>query len=81
MRSIRSCTLLRSACVTIILSLVLAVPLLANITIDGEIVNVETDSYTVQFDKGTITYIHNKLTDETYTLEGTTAWTGLLFQP
>ena len=40
---------------------------LANITIDGETINVETDAYTVQFDRGTITQLHNKLTGETYT--------------
>ena len=41
---------------------------LANITIDGETVHVETDNYKVQFDRGTITQLHNKLTGETYTL-------------
>ena len=54
----------------------------AGITIDGEIVHVETDNYTVRFDKGVITYIYNKLTDKTYTVssvEGTTDGTGLLF--
>ena len=39
----------------------------AEITIDGEIVYVETDTYQVQFDHGVITHIHNKLTAETYT--------------
>ena len=38
------------------------------ITIDGETIHVETDNYTVQFDRGVITQLHNKLTDETYTL-------------
>ena len=40
----------------------------AEITIDGETVHVETAAYTVQFDRGVITHIHNKLTAETYTL-------------
>ena len=40
----------------------------ADITIDGESVHVETDNYEVQFDRGVITQIHNKLTAETYTL-------------
>ena len=43
-------------------------PVSAEITIDGEIVHVETDNYEVQFDRGVITYIHNKLTAEIYTL-------------
>ena len=54
----------------------------AYITIDDETVHVETDSYTVQFDRGVMTYIHNKLTDETYTHstpQGKNGWTGLLF--
>ena len=54
----------------------------ANITIDGETVYVETDGYAVQFDKGVITYIHNKHTDKTYTLstpQGKKGWTGLMF--
>ena len=40
----------------------------AEITIEGESVHVETDAYAVQFDKGVITHIHNKLTDATYTI-------------
>ena len=40
----------------------------AEITIDGETIHVETDSYNVQFDRGVITQLHNKLTGETYTL-------------
>ena len=53
---------------------------LAEITIVGETVHVETDNYEVQFDRGVITYIHNKHTDTTYTLsgEGRRGWTGLL---
>ena len=67
---------------TLLLWLVLTLPLYANITIDGESVHVETDGYVVEFDKGVITYIHNKLTDQTYTLstpEGKQGWTGLTF--
>ena len=40
----------------------------AEITIDGETIHVETDAYKVQFDRGVITQLHNKLTAETYTL-------------
>ena len=40
----------------------------AEITIDGNTIHVETNNYKVQFDYGAITYLHNKLTDETYTL-------------
>ena len=53
----------------------------ADITIDGETVHVETDAYHVQFDRGVITHIHNKHTDETYTLSpgvGRRGWSGLL---
>ena len=41
---------------------------IANITIDDNTIHVETNNYKVQFDYGGITYLHNKLTDETYTL-------------
>ncbi len=54
----------------------------AEITIDGESVHVETTAYSVRFDRGVIDYIHNKLTDETYTLSashGKRGATGLLF--
>ena len=60
----------------------LVVPVYASITIDGESVHVETDGYTVRFDKGVISYIHNKLTDQIYTHpkpHGRNGWTGLLF--
>ena len=40
----------------------------ADIIIDGETVYVETNNYQVQFDRGVITQLHNKLTAETYTL-------------
>ena len=39
----------------------------AEITIDGETIHVETNNYKVQFDRGVITQLHNKLTDDTYT--------------
>ena len=56
----------------------------ADITIDGETVHVETDAYKIQFDRGVITHIHNKLTAETYTLpeasraQGVREQTGIL---
>ena len=53
----------------------------AEITINDETVHVETDGYTVQFDRGVMTHIHNKHTDETYTLSpgvGKRGWSGLL---
>ena len=50
------------------LLLLLALAAAADITIDGESLHVETDAYTVQFDRGVITHLHNKLTGETYTL-------------
>ena len=40
----------------------------AEITIDGETIHVETNNYKVRFAPNAITYLHNKLTDETYTL-------------
>ena len=40
----------------------------AEITINGNTIHVETNNYKVQFDYGAITYLHNKLTNETYTL-------------
>ena len=40
----------------------------AEITIDVETIHVETDAYKVQFDRGVITHLHNKLAGETYTL-------------
>ena len=56
----------------------------ADITIDGETVRVETDNYKVQFDRGVMSYIHNKRTAETYTLpeassaQGVREQTGIL---
>ena len=64
-----------------VLSVFYLEPASAEITIDGETIHVETDAYTVQFDRGVITHIHNKLTDETYTLSpgvGKQGWSGLL---
>ena len=69
---------------TLLIFLFLSGFVAANITIDGETVSVETDGYAVQFDKGAITYIHNKHTDETYTVSagaGKPGWAGLLFEP
>ena len=42
----------------------------AEITIDDNTIHVETNNYEVQiaFNRGGITYLHNKLTGETYTL-------------
>ena len=40
----------------------------AEITIDGDTLHVETAAYAVQFDRGVITQLHNKLIGETYTL-------------
>ena len=39
------------------------------ITINGNIIHVETNSYKVEFEYGAIIYLHNKITDETYTLD------------
>ncbi|MYE89059.1 hypothetical protein F4X33_08710 [Candidatus Poribacteria bacterium] len=53
----------------------------AKIRIDGKNVHVETSAYTVRFDKGVITYIHNKRTAETYTIPespGIEGQTGIL---
>ena len=56
----------------VILILVLSISYLptasAEITINDNTIHVETNNYKVQFDYGAITYLHNKLTDETYTL-------------
>ena len=63
-----------------LLILLLAGSVDAAITIDGETVHVETDGYTVQFDRGVMTYIHNKHTDKTYTIsEGNNGWSGMLY--
>ena len=54
--------------IVILINLFYLEPAPAEITIDGETIHVETDAYTVQFDRGVITHLHNKLTGETYTL-------------
>ena len=56
--------------VTLILALSLFYlePASADITIDGNTIHVETNNYKVQFNYGAITFLHNKLTNETYTL-------------
>lgn len=60
--------------------LLLSSPIIAQITVDGETVHVETDSYAVRFDKGVIAHIHNRLTDVTYTVgEGRPGWSGMLY--
>ena len=51
-----------------VLSLFYSETVSAEITIDDNTIHVETNNYKVQFDYGAITYLHNKLTDETYTL-------------
>ena len=74
----RTCTL---TIVILIVILFYIETALAEITIDGATVHVETDAYTVQFDRGVITYIYNKHTDETYTLSSGVrkqGWSGLL---
>ena len=57
--------LIRLICLSLILLTTYAT---AEITIDDNTIHVETNNYKVQFDYGAITYLHNKLTDETYTL-------------
>ena len=57
--------LIRLICLSFILLTTYAT---AEITIDANTIHVETDAYKVQFDSGVITYLHNKLTGETYTL-------------
>ena len=56
--------LIRLICLSIILLTTYAT---ADITIDGNTIHVETNNYKVQFDRGVITQLHNKLTDDTYT--------------
>ena len=57
--------LIRLICLSLIL---LTTYVTAEITIDGETIHVETNNYKVRFAPNAITYLHNKLTDETYTL-------------
>lgn len=56
------------AMLILVLSLFCLETALAEITIDGKAIHVETDGYKVQFDRGVIIQLHNKLTNETYTL-------------
>ncbi len=73
----------RSARYALLLCLFLTTFAYANITLNGESVHVETDNYIVQFNKGVIEYIHNKLTDETYTHpkpRGEAGYTGLCWR-
>ena len=57
--------LIRLICLSLILLTTYAS---AQITIDANTIHVETNNYKVQFDRGVITQLHNKLTGETYTL-------------
>ena len=57
--------LIRLICLSLILLTTYAN---ADITIDGNTIHVETNNYKVRFAPNAITYLHNKLTDETYTL-------------
>ena len=57
----------RQALVVVVLSLVLHSLALANITIDGASVRVDTDAYMVQFEHGVISEVYNKRTAELYT--------------
>ena len=57
--------LIRLMCLSLILLTTYAT---AEITIDGETIHVETNNYQVRFAPNAITYLHNKLTGETYTL-------------
>ena len=57
--------LIRLICLSLILLTTYAT---AEITIDGETIHVETNNYKVRFAPNAITYLHNKLTNETYTL-------------
>ena len=56
--------------IRIILTIFLLAPLpvFAAITVVGDQLHVDTPAYTVLFDRGTITRLHNKRTGETYTL-------------
>ena len=67
----------------LILSFFYLEPASGEITIDGNTIHVETASYEVQFDRGVITQLHNKLTEETYTLppdinRGIQGYTGII---
>ena len=53
---------------TILFLSVLVTPVFAAITVVGDQLHVDTAAYTVLFDRGTITRLHNKRTGETHTL-------------
>ena len=57
----------RHALMVVVLSFVLHSLALANITIDGASVRVDTDAYRVQFEHGVISEVYNKRTAELYT--------------
>ena len=57
----------RQALMVVVLSLVLNSLALANITINGASVRVDTDAYMVQFEHGVISEVYNKHTSELYT--------------
>ncbi len=57
--------LIRLMCLSVILLTTYAT---AEITIDGETIHVETDNYNVHVRYGVVTHLHNKLTDEVYSL-------------
>ena len=52
---------------TILSLYILVAPVPADITISGDSLRADTDAYTVLFNRGTVTQIHNKHTNETYT--------------
>ena len=57
----------RHALIVVVLSFVLHSLALANITIDGASVRVDTDAYRVQFEQGVLSEVYNKRTAELYT--------------
>ena len=72
---------IRMIMVIVAMAVIFSQTVFAYITINGESVHVETDGYVVKFDKGVITYIHNKRTGETYTIpesDGIEGQTGIL---
>lgn len=83
MRANSNQTLMKSKLkITLLFCFMLTAPVTAQITIDDETIHVETAAYTVEFNRGVITHIHNKHTDEIYTLRSGAswkrAWSGLL---
>ena len=57
----------RHALMVVVLSFILHSLALANITIDGANVRVDTDAYMVEFEQGVISEVYNKRTAELYT--------------